>query len=197
MNASPVSVGRPLSAFVLVEHERKPMRGRGRLFVPATVVPLDLGLLRPGRHRSVSSDSIVNVESVGLLADAVPEAKRLYALSRVVAITLDEASKNALDGAVYVAEAESRANQVILTRGRRVGSGEWDQSQMGLWIPGIVRAPSAVFEALGWFRVLQNDRVELATFEFPTSSDVTVHARYDPDVVCHVVQVAAIEPPTS
>ena len=74
--------------FLVLEHDQRPMKIRGEQVIAATIIPLHSDAVSAGLYIGARSGHVLEVKFLGLLADAVPEARPAYAAMRAVGVTL-------------------------------------------------------------------------------------------------------------
>ena len=138
-----------MRCFLLLEHERKPLLLRGERIVPATVVALTPEALATGNYVGLLDSLFIEVKSLGLLADATPEAKAAYALMRARAVTLDMAASSAQCEQVFVGTDECCV--IGKVKGTPSGEHAWPADLIGYWLPAAFRQGSGSISN-GWLR---------------------------------------------
>jgi hypothetical protein len=161
--------------FILLEHDRRPLRLRGARIVPAVVCAINLEELIRGEYIGTTTLLIVEVKSLGFLADAVPEAKEAFALSKPIGVSLSENAVSAQDGEVFIPSGSG----CFIERSYGEVQPHWPASLRGHWIP-VTFSPSGEQESRGWIRAWET-KIEAVAVDgaLVSSGKVVIRAVYD------------------
>lgn len=142
-------------SFLVLEHDQRPMKIRGEQVIAATIIPLHSEAVSAGLYIGARSGHVLEVKHVGILADAVPEARPAYATMRAVGVTLSKSGVEATYNDVYVPLEQP---QIVQAWHGNLLASYWPVELSGYWLPAIFETGEELAE--GWFRVQSKQEVE-------------------------------------
>ena len=89
-------------AFILVEHESKPIKLKGNRVVLATISPLNIDELKTGQYVGIKTGLKVELMNFGGFIGYTSQAKKTAYLAKETPATLDEMACTAANGDVFV-----------------------------------------------------------------------------------------------
>lgn len=176
-------------AFILIEHETKPIKLKGNKIVPATISPLRADRLEAGEYIGIESKQKIKLLNFGGFISYTPQAKMTAHLAEDIPATLDENACNAKDGELYVAvESASNVQQVIFSK---IITQNWVNSDF--WIASLFYH-NDILIGEGWFKIngVLNQAVvvnAIAEIEPP----IRINAINDLGIVCECMDIYSKE----
>ena len=162
--------------FLILEHDQRPMKIRGEQVIAATIIPLHSEAISAGLYIGAHSGHVLEIKSVGLLADAISKARPAYAAMRAVGVTLSKSGAEAATDDVYVPLEQYQIVQAW--HGDLFTSSNWPAELSGYWLPATFEIGEE--QAEGWFRVKPTQEVEalLVGAWAEKSNTATIKPRY-------------------
>ncbi len=176
-------------AFLLIEHECKPVKLKGNKVVPSIISPLRGEELKHGEYIGIMSKYRIKLLNYGGFVGYTPQMKKVAYLSKEIPATLDENACSVLNGELFIPlDRVIKVHQVVFNK---IVTGDWIYSD--LWVPSQF-FNNDIYIGEGWFRL--NDQSnqaiiisEVRELELP----VKVSAIYDSKIICECFSIYSIE----
>lgn len=138
-------------SFILLEHEKRPIKLRGKKVVPSTVSVLSKDTLVDGEYIGVKSRQRVNLINHGGTLIAAPELRDAYHISNMIPATLDEEASEIECDEIFVTEKNVSQVKRYTFEGFSA-SVLWNEIFSSFWIPCNYYLESNRV-GTGWLRV--------------------------------------------
>lgn len=178
-------------SFILIEHEKLPIRVKGKKVILATISVIDIEIIVPGTYIELSNDTIISLINLGGFLSVAPEMKEAYYLANIIPATLSEAANKANDGEIFVS-ADTKTKILKLVAENNYED-QWPDFLQGFWIPSKFYIQDSIL-GYGWFnKGDSSSKAIVIDIDEEIKSCISVSALRSEKVKCNYVNFKVLE----